>query len=113
MTATDKIAAAILLLFVISFIALAVYGWIRRHSGVKEGPQPDIVKVQDIPIGHAIYDLFPEWRKEFDGDPAMEEIAATCDLYLAARDLLKGGTRDAKLIVSLDDAVHKFEKYVL
>jgi len=73
----------------------------------------DVVKVEDIDIGHAIYDLFPEWKEEFKSDPMMDEIAATCDLYLAAKELLKGGTTNVKLIVSLDDAVHKFEKYAL
>ena len=73
----------------------------------------DVVKVEDIDIGHAIYDMFPEWREEFQADPMMDEITATCDLYLAAKELLKGGTADVKLIVSLDDAVRKFEKYAL
>jgi len=101
-------------------LSLAWFAWLTwkedhrtDEPDQREEEIKDVVKVEDIDIGHAIYDLFPEWTAEFKSDPMMDEIAATCDLYLAAKELLRGGAADVKLIVILDDAVHKFEKYAL
>ena len=113
MTTSNKIIAVIMLTGFIAFITLVIYGWIKRHVGVNKDQQPEVFKVEDISIGHTIYDLSPEWREEFEADHMMDEIAATCDLYLAAKELLNDGTADVKRIVQLSDAVSKFEKFAL
>jgi len=115
MTLIDKIILAMMVIIVLAIVLTFVVCFVMRFlfSSIEEESDHEVVKVEDINIGHTIYDLFPEWREEFKADPMMDEIAATCDLYLAAKELLKGGTTNVKLIVSLDDAVHKFEKYAL
>jgi hypothetical protein len=66
-------------------------------------------------VGHTIYELFPEWQKEFENDPTMCEIEATCDLYLAAKDLLTRDPMDDSVDVNtnLENAVKRFEKHTL
>jgi len=84
----------------------------------KEDPQwdeeiKDVVKVEDIDIGHAIYDMFPEWGEEFKDNPIMDENAAVCDMYLVLKEIQKAGKLNVKLAVMISDTIERFEKYAL
>ena len=73
----------------------------------------DVVKVEDIDIGHAIYDMFPEWGEEFKDNPIMDENAAVCDMYLVLKEIQKAGKLNVKLAVMISDTIERFEKYAL
>jgi len=115
MTLIDKIILAMMVIIVLAIVLTFVVCFVMRFlfSSIEEESDHEVVKVEDINIGHTIYDLFPEWREEFKADPMMDEIAATCDLYLAAKGFVDQWAREGDKHQELSDAVHKFEKYAL
>jgi len=114
MTAIEKFILAGMAIIVVSFIVLVIINVVFHiyHKALTEEPEKEIVKVTDDLIDNSIFDMFPSWKDEFNDDEEMREIEASCDLYLAATNLLKD-PKNLMLILQLSDAADKYEKYVL
>lgn len=86
MTAIEIISVAVFI------IALAYYAWdCARHAKktIESNQEREVEVVQDIPIGHTVYDLFPEWKEQIATQ--LDEDAAFCRLYIIAKDIAEYG----------------------
>lgn len=115
LTTTPIIDYLLNLTYMIIFMCICMLflNWFKAKAKEK---QEAIEAAKDVVRRNLTFvtpDQFPKGTEEFVNDAHMQEIEATCDLYIAAKDLVDNNYSYDSLSNNLRHALGRFESHVL